>query len=136
MTKDDMTNDEMMTYHACTPRPLLPSSFVIRHSSFRRRQVVEVVIFWLFRVATHLVLAAATYIFLDIGIKGSRTLFTTRAPFINVPFFTQGPQTLFVFDYEGKKYTLSHREFRAWKTEHPEEVEATSVDYSPGGGWP
>ena len=116
MTKHEMTNDEIMTKHERTPRPLLPSSFVIRHSSFRRRQVVEVVIFWLFRVATYLVLAAATYIFLDIGIKGSRTLFTTRAPFINVPFFTQGPQTLFVFDYEGKKYTLSDREFRAWKT--------------------
>ncbi|PYM06378.1 MAG: hypothetical protein DMF15_13125, partial [Verrucomicrobia bacterium] len=109
MTKHEMTNDEIMTKHERTPRPLLPSSFVIRHSSFRRRQVVEVVIFWLFRVATYLVLAAATYIFLDIGIKGSRTLFTTHAPFINVPFFTQGPQTLFVFDYEGKKYTLSDR---------------------------
>src|SRR5207253_10635583 len=67
---------------------------------------------------------------------GSRRLFTTQAPFINVPFFTQGPQTLFVFDYEGKKYTLSDREFRAWKKEHTVEVEATSVAYSAGGVWP
>src|SRR5438034_878175 len=136
MTKHEMTNDEIMTKHERPPRPLPPSSFVIRHSSFRRRQGVEVVIFWLFRVATYLVLAAATYIFLDIGIKGSRTLFRAHAPFVNVPFFTQGPQTLFVFEYEGKKYTLSDREFRAWKTEHPVEVQATSVAYSAGGVWP
>src|SRR2546421_11755009 len=101
-----------------------------------RNRVAQTTAFWLFRVATYAILAAATYIFLDIGIKGSRTLFIPRAPFINVPFFTQGPQTLFVFGYEGKKYTLSDREFRAWKIAHPVEVEATSVAYSAGGGWP
>ena len=101
-----------------------------------RNRIAQTTAFWLFRFATYAILAAATYIFLDIGIKGSRTLFTTQAPFINVPFFTQGPQTLFVFDYEGKKYTLSDREFRAWKKEHPVEVEATSVAYSAGGVWP
>src|SRR5205085_785668 len=72
-------------------------------------------------------------------VRGSihyRALFTTQGPFINVPFFTQGPQTLFVFEYEGKKYTLSDREFRAWKAQHPVEVEATSVAYSAGGVWP
>src|SRR2546430_11385160 len=100
-----------------------------------RNRVAQTTAFWLFRVATYAILAAATYIFLDIGIKGSRTLFTARAPFINVPFFTQGPQTLFVFDYEGKKYTLRDRQFRAWKPEHPMEGEATSVAYSAGGVW-
>src|SRR5437762_5100534 len=100
-----------------------------------RNRIAQTTAFWLFRLATYAILAAATYIFLDIGIKGSRTLFTTHAPFINVPFFTQRPQTLFVFDYEGKKYTLSDREFRAWKKEHPVEVEATSVAYSAGGVW-
>jgi phosphate transport system permease protein len=101
-----------------------------------RNRIAQTTAFWLFRFATYAILAAATYIFLDIGIKGSRTLFTTHAPFINVPFFTQGPQTLFVFDYEGKKYTLSDREFRAWKAQHPVEVDATSVAYSAGGVWP
>src|SRR5438094_8753876 len=101
-----------------------------------RNRIAQTTAFWLFRFATYAILAAATYIFLDIGIKGSRTLFTTHAPFINLPFFTQGPQTLFVFDYEGKKYTLSDREFRAWKKEHPVEVEATSVADSAGGVWP
>src|SRR5256886_7699064 len=101
-----------------------------------RNRIGQTTAFWLLRFDTYAILAAATYIFLDIGIKGSRPLFTTHAPFINVPFFTQGPQTLFVFDYDGKKYTLSDREFRAWKKEHPVEVEATSVAYSAGGVWP
>src|SRR5438067_11648530 len=101
-----------------------------------RNRIAQTTAFWPFRFATYAILAAATYIFLDIGIKGSRTLFIPRAPFINVPFFTQGPQTLFVFDYEGKKNTLSDREFRAWKIAHPVEVEATSAAYSAGGVWP
>src|SRR5947207_15999872 len=109
---------------------------VVRKRGRARQCIAQTTAFWLFRFATYAILAAATYIFLDIGIKGSRTLFTTQAPFINVPFFTQGPQTLFVFDYEGKKYTLSDQEFRAWKKEHPVEVEATSVAYSAGGVWP
>src|SRR6202163_1821117 len=98
---------------------------------------VERVAFWVFRLATYFVLAAATYIFLDIGIKGGRTVFTSTAPFINVPFLTEPPQTLYVFDHEGKKMTLSDRQFRQWKVEHPgTEVEATSIAYSAGGIWP
>ena len=96
-----------------------PSSFVIviRHSAAdaSSRQLI----FWLFRLATYFVLACATYIFLDIGIKGSRTVFTSTPPFINLPFLTEPPQTLYVFDYEGKKLTLSDRQFRDWKAAHP-----------------
>src|SRR5207248_9271875 len=88
------------------------------------------------RFATYAIMAASTFTCPDIGIKGRRALFTTHTPFINIPFVTQGPQTLFVFDYEGIKYTLSDRKFRAWKKEHPVEVEATSVAYSAGGVWP
>src|SRR5438046_4316318 len=105
------------------------------HSRHTRIRIAQTAAFWLFRFATYAILAAATYIFLNIGIRGSQTLFRAHAPFVNVPFFTQGPQTLFVFEYEGKKYTLSDREFRAWKTEHPVQVEATSVAYSAGGVW-
>jgi phosphate transport system permease protein len=101
-----------------------------------RQRIAQTSSFWVFRLATYAILAAATYIFLDIGIRGSQTLFTNRAPFINVPFFTQRPQTLFVFEYQGQKYTLSDSEFRVWKTQHPVEIEATSVAYSAGGVWP
>jgi phosphate transport system permease protein len=101
-----------------------------------RQRIAQTSSFWLFRLATYAILAAATYIFLDIGIRGSQTLFTNHAPFISVPFFTQRPQTLFVFEYQGQKYTLSDSEFRVWKTQHTGEVEATSVAYSAGGVWP
>src|SRR5438045_8857323 len=98
-----------------------------------RQRIAQTSSFWLFRLATYAILAAATYIFLDIGIKGSRTLFTTHPPFINVPFFTQRPQTLYVFEFEGKKQTLSDSEFRAWKTQHPVVVDATTAAYPASG---
>jgi len=102
----------------------------------RRSRFFQRLMFWAFRLATYLVLACATYIFLDIGIKGSRTVFTTRAPFINLTFLTQPPQTLFVFDYNGQKMELSDREFRQWKETHNEDVQVTSIAYSAGGIWP
>jgi phosphate transport system permease protein len=129
-----MTNVETMKKHQKASRP---SSFVLRHASLGRQHILETLIFWLFRLATYFILAAATYIFLDIGIKGGRTVFTTTPPFINVPFLTEPPQTLYVFDYEGKKLTLSDRQFREWKTAHGDvEVNPTSVAYSAGGIWP
>ena len=105
-------------------------------SNSRRARFLERVVFWAFRLATYLIIAAATYIFLDIGIKGGRTIFTSQAPFINIKFLTEPPQTLYVFEYQGKKMALSDREFREWKTTHGEEVEATSIAYSAGGIWP
>ena len=106
-------------------------------SNARRVRFIERILFWVLRLATYFILAAATYIFLDIGIKGSRTVFTSKPPFINIPFLTEPPQTLYVFDYEGKKMTLSDRQFRDWKAAHNgTEVEATSIAYSAGGIWP
>ena len=92
--------------------------------------------FGAFRLATYLILASATYIFLDIGIKGGRTIFMSTAPFVNLKFLSEPPQTLYVFDYEGGKMTLSDREFRAWKAGHNREMDATSIAYSAGGIWP
>ncbi|MFZ1218566.1 MAG: phosphate ABC transporter permease PstA [Chthoniobacterales bacterium] len=133
------TNDEGMTKHEVAAlQSASHSSFVIRRSSLRPRgRVLEGITFWLFRLATYLILAAATYIFLDIGIKGSRTVFTSKPPFVNIPFLTEPPQTLYVFDHEGEKLTLSDRQFREWKAAHPAvAVEATSIAYSAGGIWP
>src|ERR1044071_2505298 len=109
---------------------------MVAASSNTRRSFVQTFMFWAFRLATYFVLACATYIFLDIAIKGSRTVFTNHAPFINVKFLTEPPQTLYVFDYEGKKMELSDREFRKWQETHKEPVEAASVAYSAGGIWP
>jgi phosphate transport system permease protein len=105
-------------------------------SNRKKVRALERIVFWSFRLATYLVLACATYIFLDIGIKGGRTVFTKTAPFINLKFLTEPPQTLYVFDDHGKKMELSDPEFREWKTTHPEEVAVTTVSYSAGGIWP
>ena len=102
-----------------------------------RTRWTQNIVFWIFRLATYLVLACASYIFLDIAIKGGRTVFTTTAPFVNVSFLSEPPQTLYVFDHEGQKMTLSDRQFRQWKTENPAvEVEPSTVAYSAGGIWP
>ena len=105
-------------------------------SNRRRSQFLESALFWAFRTGTYFVLLCATYIFLDIGIKGGRTVFTRTAPFVNLKFLSEPPQTLYVFDYQGKKMELSDREFREWKTTHKEDVDVTSVSYSAGGIWP
>jgi phosphate transport system permease protein len=105
-------------------------------SNKRQMRITQSLAFWSFRLATYFVLACASYIFLDIGIKGGRTLFRSTAPFVNLTFLTEPPQTLYVFDYQGKKMELSDREFRAWKTTHKEEGPVESVAYSAGGIWP
>src|SRR5437667_6982875 len=105
-------------------------------SNRRRSQFLESSIFWAFRIGTYFVLLCATYIFLDIAINGVRIVFTRTAPFVNLKFLSEPPQTLYVFDYQGKKMALSDREFRDWKTTHKEDVDVTSVSYSAGGIWP
>ena len=102
----------------------------------RRNRLTQQMAFWSFRLATYFILACASYIFLDIGIKGGRTVFRSTPPFINVPFLTEPPQTLYVFDYQGQKMELSDRQFRAWKTTHQEEVNPETVAHSAGGIWP
>lgn len=49
-------------------------------------------------MATYLVILAAGYIFINIAYNGSKAVFTTKAPFINVAFLTQKPQTLHVYE--------------------------------------
>ncbi len=103
----------------------------------RRARLVEKIAFWSFRLATYLVIATTSYIFLDIGIKGGSTVFSLRPPFVNVPFLTEAPETLYVFDYEGKKLTLGDHAFREWQTAHPAaKVEPETVAYSAGGIFP
>src|SRR5258705_2623219 len=85
---------------------------MVAASSNSRRSFVQTFMFWTFRLATYFVLACATYIFLNIAIKGSRTVFTNHAPFINVKFLTEPPQTLYVVDYQGTILDFSDRAFR------------------------
>ncbi len=94
--------------------------------------------FWLFRSATYLVLACGFSVFGTIVFKGARTVFKTEAPFINTTFLTEAPESLYVFEFEGKKHEMGDREFRVFKELHPgvEKVKAESYVYSAGGIWP
>ena len=98
-------------------------------------------VFWLLRLGTYFVLACAVFIFLDIGIKGGAVIFQTKAPFINVPFLTQAPETLNVFELDGKKTTMGDREFRAFKEQpgNAERLKGVPIEtyvYSSGGIFP
>lgn len=100
---------------------------------------VERGVFWLLRLSTYFVLACATFIFLDIGLKGGRVIFRTEAPFINVPFLTEAPETLNVFTLDGEKRTMGDREFRAFKEANPEKLNGVPIQtyvYSAGGIFP
>ena len=72
-----------------------------QHTFTKRRSTkgtLEATISGALRLATYLVIISAGYIFLNIAINGSKAVFTTEAPFINVEFLTQKPQTLHVFE--------------------------------------
>lgn len=72
------------------------------HSAFTRRpskrRFYEALVQWMFRLGTYIVILAAGYIFANIAINGSKAVFTTEAPFINIAFLTQKPQTLHVYE--------------------------------------
>lgn len=96
-------------------------------------------VWWVLRLATYLVLACAGAIFVDIGVKGGAVVFQTSAPFINVPFLTEAPETLNVFELDGTKVTMGDREFRAFKTAQPAKLTNVPVEtyvYSAGGIMP
>ena len=103
----------------------------------KRTRLAERLTFWSFRLATYFIIACTSYIFLDITVKGARTVFTTTPPFVNLTFLSEKPETLFVFEYEGGKMSLGDTDFRAWRAQHPNaKVEPTTVAYSAGGIWP
>jgi phosphate transport system permease protein len=77
-------------------------SSATEHHIFAKRRstkgTIEALISGAFRLATYLVIISAGYIFLNIAINGSKAVFTTEAPFINIKFLTEKPQTLHVFE--------------------------------------
>jgi len=108
--------------------------FAAQKSSAR---TIERVAFALFRAATYFILICATGIFGFIFFKGSQTVFQTQFPFVNVPFLTQAPETLYVFQYEGRKMELGDKEFRQFKESHGlKDVKAESYAHSAGGIFP
>ena len=94
---------------------------------------------WVLRLSTYFVLLCAAFIFYDIGTKGGAVIFRSSAPFINIPFLTESPETLNVFELNGKKTTMGDRAFRQYKAAHEAELKGVAVEtyvYSAGGIFP
>lgn len=102
--------------------------------------------FWVFRGATYFVLCCGFLVFGDIFLKGSRTVFRSEFPFVNTTFLTEAPESLHVFEYQGRKLELGDREFRAFKEREEAaaraagqplpQIRPSSYVYSAGGIWP
>ncbi|MEO6568966.1 MAG: phosphate ABC transporter permease PstA [Opitutaceae bacterium] len=109
--------------------------FQTQPSASRRR---ERAIFWLFRAATYFVLFCGAFVFAQIIWRGAGTVFQARPPFINTAFFTEAPESLYVFDWQGQKREMGFREFQAFKAQNPEaaNVKTESYSYSAGGIFP
>jgi phosphate transport system permease protein len=92
---------------------------------------------WLLRLATYGIVICGAAVFLNIVFKGSSTVFQKEAPFINTRFFLESPESLYVFDFEGKHYELGDRDFRAFRAAHGNpNINAESYVYSAGGIFP
>lgn len=99
----------------------------------------ERVVFWLLRLATYFVLVCAATIFIDIGWKGGSVIFQTKAPFINMPFLTESPETLNVFEHNGEKLKMGDGDFRKFRAENEASLKGVRVEtyvYSAGGIFP
>jgi phosphate transport system permease protein len=115
-----------------------PSSSSLYHRPTAAKRV-ESSMFWLLRGCTYFILLCAAVIFIDIGWKGGKVIFRPEAPFINVPFLTQAPETLNVFEFEGAKRTMGDRAFRAFKEQNAASMQGVKIEtfvYSAGGIFP
>lgn len=83
-----------------------------RQNNIRRRR--EAAVFGLLRAATYLVLLCGALVVGTIVFKGAPVLFKAEFPFINIAFFTEAPETLHVFEHDGKKLELGDRDYRAF----------------------
>jgi phosphate transport system permease protein len=94
--------------------------------------------FWIFRIATYLVLACVTYVFWDIISNGAPVIFKLEPPFINTKFLTESPETLHVIKYDdGKALAIGDSEYRdrmAKGETFPENRE--TYTYAAGGIFP
>ncbi len=117
--------------------PKITTSTLFGRPSWAQR--AEQGVLWLLRLCTYFVLVCAAFIFFDIGSNGGAVIFKTSAPFINVPFLTEAPETLNVFMRDGQKVTMGDRAFREYKSKHEALMKGAKVEtyvYSAGGIFP
>jgi len=111
-----------------------------------RSRAFEKVILGIFRVTTYAVLLCGLLVLGDIFLKGSRTVFRSEFPFVNVTFLTQAPESLYVFEHNGQKREMGDREYRAFRASEEAKAKAAgqpaptfkaeSYVYSAGGIFP
>jgi phosphate transport system permease protein len=77
---------------------------------YRRERIIT----FLLSAMTYSIIVCASVLFLNIIIKGSGTLFSLHAPFVNVEFLTGSPQTLHVFEWNGVHKEMADDAFRTW----------------------
>ncbi len=110
------------------------------HPFFHRpsaSRTIEAVAFGVFRSATYFVLVCATVIFGLIFYRGAGTVFQAAPPFVNWSFITEAPETLYVFEFDGKKHEMGNREFREFKaSRNLGDIPAETYAHSAGGIWP
>lgn len=99
----------------------------------------EAASFWVFRLATYLIIAFAGLIFLEIGWKGGRVVFQSTAPFVNVPFLTESPESLHVLTLKnGETLQLGDRAYRDYLNKNGSDsiADEKSQVYAAGGIFP
>ena len=109
--------------------------FCARPGAVHRR---ERTVFWIFRVATYVVLLCGATVLFTIVFKGAGTVFKAEPPFINFTFLTDAPESLHIFEWQGKKIEMGDAAFREFKAQHPgaTNVSTESYVYSAGGIFP
>lgn len=93
--------------------------------------------FWACRLASYFIVLCTTVVFLNIIYKGGQVVFQTTPPFINIPFLTERPETLYVFQKDGQEVSMGDTEYRKYVKEVGVEpkLDKTFV-YSAGGIFP
>ena len=116
-----------------------------------RGRAFEKVILGVFRAATYFVLLCGVVVFADIVIKGLPTVAnafktTSSFPYVTNTFLFEAPESLYVFEHQGKKLEMGDKDYRAFRAKEEAKAAAagqpaptfksTSYVYSAGGIWP
>lgn len=91
-----------------------------------------------FGVVTYFILLCAALMFLVLLWRGSSMIFQPAPPFINIRFLTQKPETLHIFEYQGKKIQLGDHDYHKFTQNIPnsEIINAKTYSHSAGGIFP
>jgi len=88
----------------------LPPPTNLFKSNFTKAKLIQGVFFWMFRISTYLIIAAASYLFLKVAYEGSITLFQGKDSLVNWRFLSESPQTLYVFEWDEPNFTDEQKE--------------------------